>query len=153
MQKTKKGYVLVHMPGHPRADKYGRVFEHIVVWEQANHSTVPKGYVIHHLNGIKDDNRPENLKRLTISEHSILHNSLRKFTDETKKKISDKLKASYKSGRKPTIYKDIDMSLVINDLKSGLKRLEICKKYNIGRSTLYKKLKREGYYESCISYR
>lgn len=153
MNKSKKGYVLIRMPGHPRADRYGRVFEHIVVWEMAHNAKVPNGYVIHHINGIKDDNRPENLKLLTVSEHSILHNSLRKLSYETRQKISEMAKASYKRGRKPPMYKEVNMTLLIADINKGMRRKEICQKYNIGRSTLYKKLKREGYYEPRVSYR
>lgn len=153
MTKNKKGYVLINFPKHPRADKYGRVFEHIIVWEEAHNMSIPNGCVIHHINGIKDDNRPENLRLLTIGEHSTLHNSLRKLSDDTKHKISDKMKASYRNGRKPPMYKSIDMELVIADIHSGLKMKEVCEKYKLGRATLYKKLKREGYYESCISYR
>ena len=150
MNKNKKGYVLIQMPAHPRADSSGRVFEHIVVWETTHNAKVPRGCVIHHINGIKDDNRPENLQLLTASEHTILHNSLRKLSDETKYKISEKAKESYRLGRKPPMYKDVNMSLVLIDICNGLKMQEICKKYSLGRATLYKKLRREGYYESRI---
>ena len=32
-------------------------------------------FVIHHINGDHDDNRPENLRKMPLSEHSILHNT------------------------------------------------------------------------------
>ena len=56
-----KGYIKVHKPNHPRADCGGYVLEHIIVWEEAHNKSLPEGWVIHHLNGIKDDNRLENL--------------------------------------------------------------------------------------------
>lgn len=77
-QKNYKGYVLVYRPKHPRADRYGRVFEHIVVWEEFNNKAVPAGYIVHHINEIKNDNRIENLKLMSASEHSIYHNKNRK---------------------------------------------------------------------------
>ena len=60
------------MPEHPRADKYHHryVAEHVLVWEQAHGQPLPEGYLIHHLNGIKDDNRPENLVALLPKDHS-----------------------------------------------------------------------------------
>lgn len=66
--KTKEGYVYRRVKqlgykGHPyRA-------EHILVWEETHNKSLPKGWVVHHLNGIKDDNRPENLLALPRGEH------------------------------------------------------------------------------------
>lgn len=47
---------------------YTRRLEHLVVWEQA-HGPIPKGYVVHHLNGVKDDNRLENLDCTPRASH------------------------------------------------------------------------------------
>ena len=63
------GYIKLNKPGYHRADSQGYVMEHIVVWEKANNKELPKGWVVHHLNGIKDDNRPENLLALHYSKH------------------------------------------------------------------------------------
>lgn len=35
--------------------------EHHLVWEQTQGQPLPDGWVVHHLNGVHDDNRPENL--------------------------------------------------------------------------------------------
>jgi HNH endonuclease len=67
-----KGYVLVHQRAHPRADKNGYVREHIVNWELAHGQPLPDGWVVHHLNGIKHDNRPENLVGLPTLRHDRL---------------------------------------------------------------------------------
>jgi len=63
------GYVKVLMPENPRADVKGYMFEHIYVWETIHQMPVPDGYVIHHLNGIKSDNRPKNLCAMKKSLH------------------------------------------------------------------------------------
>ena len=56
--------------GYKRIGRKG-LFEHRVIWEHAN-GIIPTGYEIHHLNGIRDDNRVENLQLLSKSEHAKL---------------------------------------------------------------------------------
>jgi HNH endonuclease len=53
-------YLRKHAPAHPRANG-GRVFEQILVAEQALGKRLPEGAEIHHINGKKKDNRNENL--------------------------------------------------------------------------------------------
>ena len=43
--------------------------EHHIVWEQ-HYGKLPKGWVVHHLNGIRDDNRIENLVAMPRKSHS-----------------------------------------------------------------------------------
>lgn len=57
----KNGYVLVFRKEHPRASK-NYVFEHILVMEKALGRSLEKDENIHHINGVKDDNRIENLE-------------------------------------------------------------------------------------------
>lgn len=72
VRKRAGGYVRVHCPEHTRANKEGFVLEHILEWEKAHNKPLPVGYIIHHLNGIKDDNRPENLVALFPKRHSLI---------------------------------------------------------------------------------
>jgi len=65
-------YAFIYSPGHHRADKRGYVREHIVVWEAAHSMRLPIGWVIHHYNGDKKDNRPENLYAMPKSMHGAL---------------------------------------------------------------------------------
>jgi len=45
------------------------VREHIVVWEETNGRPLPEGWVVHHINGKRDDNRPENLMAMPGKNH------------------------------------------------------------------------------------
>ena len=67
--KTSTGYMEVYMPDHHRANKRRRVFEHILVWESAHNRKLHRGEIVHHLNGIKTDNRPENLIAMSDKAH------------------------------------------------------------------------------------
>ena len=66
------GYIEIRVESHHRARANGYVFEHILIWEQAHGKPLPKGWVIHHLNGVKDDNRISNLVALPNMKHCLL---------------------------------------------------------------------------------
>lgn len=70
----KNGYEYIRVKGHPMANPNGYVPEHRLVWAQAHGvEVVPKGMVIHHLNGIPKDNRPENLQAIPREQHGMFH--------------------------------------------------------------------------------
>lgn len=68
--RRKDGYIAVYYPRHPDASKSGWMLQHRLVAEEAiGRRLLPKEHV-HHLNGIKDDNRPENLQVLNTGDHT-----------------------------------------------------------------------------------
>ena len=71
--KMHRGYEQVYMPEHPRADNSGKVYVHIVAAEQKIGRPLKPDEVVHHINGIKNDNRPENLQVMTDHEHRSYH--------------------------------------------------------------------------------
>jgi hypothetical protein len=50
------------MPDHPSADKSGCVYEHRLRMEEMLGRPLVAGESVHHKNGLRDDNRPENLE-------------------------------------------------------------------------------------------
>lgn len=76
------GYTTVYRPkdsdsfrsGHNAGYKY----EQRVVAELQLHRPLTRKDVVHHLNGVKSDNRPENLLVLSNSEHTRLHAYIRR---------------------------------------------------------------------------
>lgn len=70
-----QGYRQIWCPIHPNATNVGYVLEHILVCEMALGDFLPPGAVPHHINEIKDDNRPDNL---LLCESRAFHNLLHK---------------------------------------------------------------------------
>lgn len=70
-KKNSYGYITIFMPGHHliMGGSGSRVYEHRLVAEKKIGRRLTKKDIVHHLNGIKDDNRPENLYVTTIKEH------------------------------------------------------------------------------------
>lgn len=71
------GYKLIHLTEHPRSNKDGYVNEHVIIMEDKMNRFLEDGEVIHHINGLRDDNRIENLLLTNPSEHCGIHNKLR----------------------------------------------------------------------------
>ncbi len=66
-------YVYIYVAGeHPRQVAGRYVAEHILVWEETHGKPLPDGWIIHHLNGIKTDNRPSNLEGMPTKRHYLV---------------------------------------------------------------------------------
>lgn len=60
---NKAGYRIVYEPNHPNAiTKKGNIGEHTLVMSIHLKRALKKGESVHHINGIRDDNRIENLE-------------------------------------------------------------------------------------------
>ena len=71
------GYRVIYRPEHPRAMQNdcwkGYVYEHIVIAEKYNGTPLKDDEVIHHLDGVRDNNQYANLLILTREQHGRLH--------------------------------------------------------------------------------
>ena len=70
--KDKFGYIQIWMPEHPNS-KIGRgksyIHEHRLVMSKHLNRPLTKDEFVHHRNGVKDDNRIENLEIMTKKVH------------------------------------------------------------------------------------
>lgn len=112
------GYILVYAPGHPRAYR-SRVYEHIIVIEKFLGRFLRTGEVVHHLNGVKADNRLENL--------IILENDKKHF-------------GCYHSGVNNKKFLRIDMTRVNKLIGKGKTIPEIAKILGVHFCTIYRRI-------------
>jgi len=69
----KKGYKKLLIPDHPRSDKKGYVFEHIVIVEAKICRMLKEKEVVHHVDGNKTNNNPNNLEIFPDNKTHIKH--------------------------------------------------------------------------------
>jgi len=107
----RRGYVYIKCPHHPRSNNWGFILEtHLVMEKKIGRflKYYSKGNanneVVHHKNGIKDDNRIENLELMKHSEHMRLHrigkipaNKGKKVPEEMKERIRNKMQKVVKN--------------------------------------------------------
>ena len=66
---SQHGYILIHQPNHPLAMQRGYVAEHRLVMEKYLGKILKRTEQVHHKNGIRTDNRIENLELVQRENH------------------------------------------------------------------------------------
>jgi len=82
------GYIIVYHPDNPHADKSGWIRQHRVIAEECypdknsrfmesinGSSYLNRTAIVHHMDGNKTNNAPENLAVVSLAEHSHIHNT------------------------------------------------------------------------------
>jgi hypothetical protein len=92
------GYVLIRASSHHRTHQNGYVFEHIIIMESYLGRELRQDEIVHHKNGVKDDNRIDNLELMTDSQHRIFNNINRILSDESRLKMSNSIKSLHDQG-------------------------------------------------------
>lgn len=72
-KKRSDGYMSIYFPDHPKCTSDGYIMEHVLVMESIIGRWLREDEVVHHVNRKRDDNRKENLKLMTKSEHMSFH--------------------------------------------------------------------------------
>lgn len=68
------GYVKIRVGvDHPLADPNGYAYEHLIVWVSAGRPKPPKGWLLHHKDEVKTNNRLDNLEMKEKDRHGVDH--------------------------------------------------------------------------------
>ena len=84
--------------------------------------------VVHHINGIKSDNRPENLQVMDRAEHTKMHRLGASVSPETIAKLSESHKGIPNANRKLS---EDDVIEILTAAKAGESDTSIAKRHNI----------------------
>jgi hypothetical protein len=79
------GYVWVYAPGISITSKKKHMLKHRLVMSQHLKRPLLNSEIVHHKNGLKHDNRIENLEVLSRAQHNAIHNSLKEYNAMRKK--------------------------------------------------------------------
>ncbi len=81
------GYIYVLKPKHPFSNNNGYIAQHRLIMEEKIGRYLKPKEIIHHINGIKTDNRIENLELTNKSKHFFQHiDTIHKINQEDRKK-------------------------------------------------------------------
>jgi hypothetical protein len=76
-----EGYYYIYKPEHPFSNATGYIAEHRIIWEEHHKACLLPWSHVHHKNGIKTDNKIENLTAMTKRDHRSHHNRESKTID------------------------------------------------------------------------
>lgn len=77
IKRDVNGYILTWQPDHPRSNSRGYVHRSYLVAEETQGRFLYPEEITHHKNGIRDDDRPENIEVTTRGKHTSFHNKNR----------------------------------------------------------------------------
>lgn len=137
---ARKKYSALHAKGYDIHNGYVRIsvgkncgrLQHVVIMEQHIGRKLSKDEVVHHINGVKTDNRIENLKLMTNAEHSSLHAKLNVLRGNNYD-ISKHSKSGEDHHMAKLTWKDVDYIRASNKSTK-----ELMKMFNMSKSAIEK---------------
>lgn len=136
-----EGYVLLKIPTHPFCMSNGYVLEHRVIFESIINRYLEGDVVVHHLNGIKDDNRFSNLSLMNRSEHTTLHHKGAERSEQARENNSIAQIKLNRVGVKHQNYKNIDED-VKKLFEQGVPVSNIADLTKVTKRTVYNRIKK-----------
>lgn len=130
-----QGYFFIKQPDYHRANKQGYAKVCDMVAEKKMGKKLLPDEVVHHLNRIRTDDRPENLQVLTKSDHSKLHCLL------------NKQDGKYKLGSRAINWKKLDDKDIYARFKNNESLRSIAKIYEVKHSTIKLHIETYEYYQ------
>jgi len=122
--------------------------EHQFIAEWISDRKIQKGECVHHINYKKWDNRPENLRIMTLSEHTILHNNSDKWSEENSEWI-EKFKKNHSAWMKknnPAKRSDITFGKILELCESiGFNLYKICDALDTDPNAIKRRLRENGF--------
>ena len=106
-----------------------KIPEHRAVIEELLGITLDKNQVVHHINGDKKDNRPENLEVMDWREHSRMHASRMVQTPEKLRKVSEARKG--KPNTPARQLKDEQVEAIVRAISEGMNVTALAAKYGV----------------------
>ncbi len=106
------------------------VYEHRYEWEKV-HGEIPPGFIIHHIDRNRQNNKIENLQQMSKKEHDII---------SLNENVINKTRRSFKTANQ----KDFDKELLVDMISQKLSLREIGRRLNCSHTTIRRNMRDYG---------